>query len=270
VRTLPVSSPEAQLLGARPLRPEESVNVSAGFVVTLPWLPVVTADFYAINVDKRILLSGTFSDTTIARFFAERGLRGIAGGQYFTNAIDTKTRGVDIVATHGFLVGPSGTVRLTAAYNRSDTRITHVIAVPAELKAYQSSLFNRSDSGRIETAQPRSNLALTADWSADRFSFNLHNQRFGRIGFTSLTDPVLDQTLHAKWITDFGASYRLTQKLRVAATVGNLFDVYPDDWKDFSQGTTGVMSFGGTIRYPAGQSPFGVNGRMIYIHLSYR
>ena len=270
VRTLPVSSPEAQLLGARPLRPEESVNVSAGFVVTLPHLPVVTADFYAIDVDKRIILSGTFSDTTIARFFAERGLRGIAGGQYFTNGIDTRTRGVDVVATHGFLVGQSGTMRLTAAYNRTETRITHVIAVPAELKSYQPRLFNRSDSGRIETAQPRSNVALTADWSQDRFSFDLHNQRFGRIVFTSLGDPVLDQTLHAKWITDFSASYRLTRKVRLAATVENLFDVYPDDWKDFNQGTAGVMSFGGTIRYPAGHSPFGVNGRMVYVHLSYR
>jgi iron complex outermembrane receptor protein len=265
-----VASPEAQLLGAQPLRPEQSVNLSAGLVVTLPHLPVVTADFYAIEVDKRIVLSGLFSDSTIARFFAEHGLRGIAGGQYFTNAIDTKTRGVDVVATHGFLVGRSGTVRLTGAYNRTETRITHVMAVPPQLKAYQSSLFNRSDSGRIETAQPRSNVVLTADWSADRFSFDLNNQRFGRIVFVSLTDPVLDQTLHAKWITDVSASYRVTRKLRLGATVGNLFDVYPDDWKDFSQGTTGVMSFGGTIRYPAGQSPFGVNGRMVYVHLSYR
>jgi outer membrane receptor protein involved in Fe transport len=99
---------------------------------------------------------------------------------------------------------------------------------------------------------------------------NVNNQRFGRVGFVSATDSALDQTLHAKWITDLSASYRLTGRLHLAATVGNLFDVYPDEWKDFNQGTTGVMSFGGTIRYPAGQSPFGVNGRMVYVHLSYR
>jgi iron complex outermembrane receptor protein len=270
IRTLPVASPEARLLGAQPLRAEESVDLSTGVVATVPHLPVVTVDFYAIDVTRRIILSNIFSDATIARFFADHGLRGIAGGVYFTNAVDTKTRGVDVVATHGVLVGQSATVRLTAAYNRTETYITHVIAVPPELAAYQSSLFNRSDSGRTTTGQPRSNVALNADWSANRFSVNVNNQRFGRVGFVSATDSALDQTLHAKWITDLSASYRLTGRLHLAATVGNLFDVYPDEWKDFNQGTTGVMSFGGTIRYPAGQSPFGVNGRMVYVHLSYR
>jgi Outer membrane receptor for ferrienterochelin and colicins len=268
IRTLPVASPEAQLLGARPLRPEESLNVSAGLVVTLPRIPTITVDFYAIGIDNKIVQSGIFSDLTIARMFADRGLRGVAGGSYFANAVDTKTLGIDIVATHGFLLPRSGTLSFTGAYNRTETKITHVASVPPELSAYQSSFFNRFDSAKIEVAQPRSNLAITSDWSAKRFSLNVHNQRFGRVSFVSQTSSALDQILAAKWITDFSASYRLARKARVAVTVANAFDVYPDEWKDFSRGKDGVLSFGGTVRYPAGQTPFGVNGRMVYLNVS--
>jgi iron complex outermembrane recepter protein len=269
VRTLPVSSPEAKLLGARPLVPEKSVNVSGGFVFTLPRLPVVTADVYVTDVARRIVMSGIFSDTTIARFFSEHGLRGVAGGNYFANAIDTRTRGLDIVATHGVMLGRSS-LRFTGAYNRNETRVTHVIDVPPELSAYQSTLFDRGDSGTVQVAQPRSVVSLTTGFTGRRFSADVHNQRFGRITFISATSSDLDQTFGAKWITDLSASARLTRRFRLGATVSNLFDVYPDEWKDFDRGTAGVLSFGGTIRYAAGHSPYGINGRTIYVHLSYR
>ena len=270
VRTLPVASPEAQLLGARPLRPEESVNVSAGIVVTIPRLPVVTVDYYAINLNDRIVLSGDFLDSTVAKLFLDHGLTGIAGGQYFTNAIDTRTRGIDIVATHGFLTGKSGTLQLTGAYNRTETKIVHVASMPADLRAYQSSLFGRTDSAAIEVDRPRSDLTLSTAWSAKRFTFEVHNQRFGRVSFVHVANSALDQTLTPKWITDASSSYRLTQKLRLLVAISNAFDVYPDDWKDFNKGVNGRLSFGGTIRYPAGFSPFGVSGRRVSIKLSYR
>jgi iron complex outermembrane receptor protein len=269
IRTLPVGSPEAKLLGAQPLMPERSINLSAGLVLTFRKLPTLTADYYAIDVDDRIIQTGNFFDSTIARMFAERGFRGVGGGNYFANAIDTKTRGLDVVAAHGFSAGNSETIRLTATYNRSETSITRVSAMPAELSAYQTDFFGRDDSARVEVAQPRSGGSIGLGWSGSRATLDLNNRRFGRTVFLS-TNRSLDQVFGAKWITDISGSYRFTRRLRVTATAVNLFDAYPDEWRDFSNGVAGVISFGGTIRYPAGHAPFGINGRRLQLRLTYR
>ena len=63
VRTFPVSTPEAQLMGATPLRPESAVNRSAGLVLDVPRFPVVTADLYRIDIDDRIGLGGVPAGT---------------------------------------------------------------------------------------------------------------------------------------------------------------------------------------------------------------
>jgi iron complex outermembrane receptor protein len=142
--------------------------------------------------------------------------------------------------------------------------------MPPELSAYQSSFFGRDDSARVEVAQPQSGGSVAAAWTGGGFSLDLHNRRFGRTTYISETNPSLDQTFHGKWITDLSASVRVRGKFRISATVSNMFDVYPDEWTDFSRGSAGIISFAGTVRYPAGHSPFGVNGRTIYFHLSYR
>jgi iron complex outermembrane receptor protein len=270
IRTLPVSSVEAQILGAKPLVPETSTNTSVGLVIDIPRFPVVTADYYAIDIHDKIVPSGEFTDPSVAKLFEQRGLRGIAGGRYFTNAVDTRTHGVDVIATHGILFGPSGLLRITGGYNHTSTRVTRISATPPELAAFQSVLFSRVERGKIELGQPRETITLTANYSVRRFGFNLHNQKFGRAYLLDIRDPTKDQVVRAKWITDVGVSFQLAPRLRVSASANNVFDVYPDEWLDFSQGVSAQgMSMFGIFRYPGGISPFGMNGRTVYLHLSF-
>ena len=85
--TLPVASPAAQVLGAAPLKPENSFHTGAGVVVTpLPALDI-TADFYRIAIDDRIVLSGNFNSPAIAILLAPFGAN---SARFFTNAIDTR------------------------------------------------------------------------------------------------------------------------------------------------------------------------------------
>jgi hypothetical protein len=58
--------------------------------------------------------------------------------------------------------------------------------------------------------------------------------------------------------------------MQASVTAVNLFDVYPDEWKDFKDGlkATGA-SMQGIFRYPGGLSPFGMNGRTLYLRLAY-
>jgi iron complex outermembrane receptor protein len=271
VRTFPVNTPEAQLMGATPLRPEEAVNRSAGLVLDGPRLPLITVDLYQISIAHRIGLGSTVTDTSIIRLFDENGMHGIGGGNYFANAIDTRTRGLDLVASHAFLLRRTGVLRLLAGYNRTRTVVTRVSPPPAPLAEFGSVLFNRTSRGIVENGQPRETVSVTLTYSTDRLGLNLHNQRSGPTAQLDQTRPEADQVVRPRWITDVRVSHQFHRRLQVAVSAANLFDVYPDDWWDFSQGleATGA-SMQGIFRYPGALSPFGMNGRTVHLQLAYR
>ena len=61
IRTLPVSSPIAQVLHAQPLRPEKSMNYSAGVALEPLRNLSFTVDYYRIDLKDRIVLSNNFT-----------------------------------------------------------------------------------------------------------------------------------------------------------------------------------------------------------------
>jgi iron complex outermembrane recepter protein len=269
IRTFPVNTQEAQILGAQALRAEESVNLSGGISIdVIPGL-VLTADYYAVNIDDRIVLSGNFTQPAVRQLFEQRGLRGVGGGRFFTNAIDTETRGFDIVVNYGVLLGEAGMLRAIAGYNQSKTEVTRIARTPPELQQFQSTLFDRIEQGRIEAGQPKNNINLTLNYTLGRLGVNLHNQRFGEVTQFN-ADPALDQTFSARWVTDLDLSYQVMQRLRLAVGANNVTDVYPDPFKDFDKGVTGALTTNGIYRYAGGTSPFGMNGRTVYAKVSYR
>lgn len=270
VRTFPVSTPEAQLMGATPLRPERAINRSAGVVLDPPRLPLVTLDVYQIGIDDRINLGGTVTDTSIIRLFDENGMHGIGGGNYFTNAMDTRTRGLDLVASHVLLLHPTGVLRVIAGYNRTRTVVTRVAPPPPALAGFGAELFNRTTRGIIENGQPRETISVTMGYDLGRLGLNLHNQRSGPTALLDRTNPEADQVVRARWITDARVSYRF-HRLQLAVSAANLFDAYPDEWWDFDQGPQAHgPSIQGIFRHPGALSPFGMNGRTVYLQVAYR
>jgi iron complex outermembrane receptor protein len=270
VRTFPVNTQEAEILGAQELRAEESLNLSAGVSVDVRGV-VITADYYAIDIDDRIVLSGNFTQPAVRQLFESRGLTGVGGGRFFTNAIDTETRGFDVVAHFGLILDDAGLLRFTGGYNHNKTKVTRVASTPPELSAFQSTLFDRIERGRIEVGQPRNTINLTVNYTLKGLGVNLHNQHFGEVSQLAADETgALDQTFEARWVTDLDVSYQVLPGLRIAAGASNLFDVYPEEWKDFAQGVNGALTTNGIYRFAGGTSPWGMNGRTVYIRLSYR
>ena len=271
-RNFPVNSREAKVIGAVKLRPETSVNRSAGVVVSRPSLPVITADYYEIKIDHRIGSVGApDTATAITRLFEENGLPGVAGGSYFANRVDTRTRGVDVIATHAFLFRDASVLRVLGGYNYNRTLVTHVAAPPPQLMAFKDILFNRTSRGIIENGQPRQTISLGVNYTAGPLGLNLHNQRSGPTAQRDQTTPARDQHVIAKWVTDVRVSYQFRPRLEGAISAANLFDVYPNEWWDFRDGVTSrAFSNGGMFRYPGALSPVGQNGRTLYVQLSYR
>ena len=279
VRTFPVGSREAQVLGAQPLRPEKSGNLSAGVALEPARNFSLTVDWYAIDIEDRIVFSENFTGTDIQQLFASSGLTGVTGGRFFTNAIDTRTRGLDVVANYAADFRARGLLRLTAGYNRNRTNVVSVIPTPAQLGNRGEALFGRVERSRIEIGQPRDNVLASATYDWRRLTLVTRTQRFGSV--TSLNplgangQPVAaDQTFAAKWITDVSAGVRLPARVTLTVGADNVADVYPDRNSDFGDPRVGAVGAAG----PAGRagnanfgifpyngiSPFGFNGRFVY------
>jgi iron complex outermembrane receptor protein len=232
----------------------------------------VTIDAYQIDVNDRIVLSENFTGAAVAALLQPLGA---TGGRYFTNAIDTRTRGLDVVANYGLDLSGAGFVRLTSGFARNYTRVTHVDSTPPALSSQQEALFGRVERARIEEGQPRTNLLLAANYDFRRFAAVLRTQRYGEVtSRTALTAAGVpsapDQTFGAKFITDVSLSYRPVDRFTVTLGSDNVLDIYPDensDRRNVSPTASGNANFG---IFPYNQfSPFGFNGRFIYARVSY-
>jgi iron complex outermembrane receptor protein len=253
IKTLPVSSPSAIALGATPLQPETSTNYSAGLTLSPSSDITVTLDAYRIELDKRIAITSTLTGTAVSNILVAHGLSGDLSAQYYTNAIDTRTDGVDLVGTWRHSFGGWGDVKLSGGYNYNKTKITGIIPNPPALSALGSGfvLFDRLSQGYLTTAFPKDKIALEGNWSLGPWGVNLRGTRFGN--YTILqNNPTQDRSFGAKWVTDLEVSYRLPHGVLLAAGANNLFNAYPDHNGIFNATT-------GTGQYP-GTSPMGFTG----------
>ena len=252
--TLPVASAAAQVLGAVPLKPEQSRNVTGGVVIT-PMTPLeIAVDYYQIVIDDRIVLSGNFTAPPIAALLAPFGAN---SARFFTNAIDTRTRGVDLTSSYRIKVS-TGDVHLRGGYNHSETDIVGAVTTPPQLAAYSSVLFDRLERRRIECGQPQDSVRFGGNWTIGPVGLDINESRYG--SFCSFTlNASDDQEYAAKWLTDVEGSYR-ANPYRLAIGASNLFGVFPDR-------NSTVNSFNGIQTFPS-HSPFGMNGRTVYARIS--
>jgi len=255
---LPVNSAAALALGAQPLKPEKSLNFTGG--ITFERGPVrLTVDAYQIRVDDRIVKTeflGTASNggAAIKTILVANGIANVDSAQYFTNAIDTRTRGIDAVAEYTLRTAGLGSFRLNAAYSYNRTRILDIIDNPAQLSSLNVVLFGRQAQRDLLVATPRTKIVFSTDWSSGSLHALARVTRYG--GYTeSSTVAASDKSFGAKWITDLDFGYDLSKNLTISAGANNLFDVYPD--------RNGLIAYDGSGRY-GNFAPFGLSGGFYY------
>ncbi len=262
VRTFPVSDPFARALGAKDLKPEKSTNVSAGFAAEPTKNLSFTVDYYLITIKDRIVFSENFTGAQVNALLASKGLTGVTGGRFFTNAIDTRTRGIDIVMNYGLDLGNAGAVRVTGGYNGTSNEVTRVTPTPPELSTQSEALFGRVEEGRLEVGQPKNNIVTSLDWSRKSWSALLRGQRFGEvISRGTATNGSLDNTYEPTWITDISLSWQTPWKAKWTVGADNVLDKYPTQ-NIAGTDNSGIFPYGGI-------TPFGYNGRFIYTRLTY-
>jgi iron complex outermembrane recepter protein len=262
IRTFPVDDPAAIAMGAEPLEAETSVNYSVGLVSRPLDALSVTIDVYRIEIDDRIILSENLTGAAVADFLTAQGFPGVTGGRYFTNAVDTKTEGVDLVALYSLDFARSN-LDLTFAYNWNRTEVTKIRPNPPELEAIGLELvrFARVEEGRITDGTPRDKIILGADYTVSDWDVQLTATRFGEWKVLS-NNPALDQTFGSEILVDLAVSYTWQDRLRLTVGADNLFDTYPD-----KSNPSGFFT-GNVAPYPA-VAPFGYNGRFVYGRIRY-
>lgn len=222
------NSEPAQLLGASPLKNETSINLSGGFV----WSPgsrfSVTVDGYYVRIADRIILTDFLQGPEVETILTGAGFPSITGAIYFTNALTTRTTGLDIVGDYHFPVGEAGTVRLNLAFNVGGNKILNEQPVPAELNGIVSSLFGTLSRVALEKERPLWRNTLTANYTSGLLHGLIRSSWYGK--FTSAQLGACDacgQTYGAKMLVDAEIGRRFAD-IDLSIGARNLLDTYPD------------------------------------------
>ena len=261
VKFLPVNSPAARALGSEPLTPEKSFSFSGGITAQpIPGL-TLTLDGYQIDIDKRIALTELLRGAPVFAILQANGItEQIDSAQYFTNAIDTRTRGFDFVASYRYDLGDFGSMSHTFSYNYNKTKITGVIDNPPELAVLPGVvLFGRSNQGGL-LRSPKDKANFTTNWRRDALAVTLQLNRFGEYTQTAQA-AADDRVVKPKIIANLDVTYDLTDNIRVSVGANNLFNTYPDEINPPGATT-------GTGQYPGGTG-YGMTGGSYYGRLSF-
>ncbi|MHA6194332.1 TonB-dependent receptor plug domain-containing protein [Pseudomonas wadenswilerensis] len=251
-RLTPSDSSLAAALGGDKLKPEKSRNLGLG----LTWQPAprtsITADAYLIDIDDRITLTSNIYDQGNGVITSILQSQGVAPGtwvNYYTNAYDTRTKGLDIVADHSTDFGAWGDVRWSLAFNWNKTSIEDVRDTPASLASSGITLVGRDREGDLTVASPETKWILGANWKVDDLAINLQTTRYGSVK-TLAVNPSGDRSFGAKWITDLDIAYTFFDQLTVSVGATNLFDVRPDKHAVYSP--LGLAPYGNPPFHPGG------------------
>lgn len=255
----------ARLLGIPELKEEKSFNLSAGLTGRFGDF-TLTVDGYFVHIDDRIIYTGQFSGSN-ATSASEQDREiynllnsvGASTARFFANAIDTETKGVDVVLTYRHRVG-KGHLRGDLSGTFVKTKVTDVHASTV-LAGKESSYLDDASRIYIESAVPRVKVNLSFNYELGRWDFFLRNVFFGAVD--AATNTVSSQeTYPGRIVTDLTAGYRFSKALHVSLGANNLFDVYPGR----THGTN--VSSSGYFLYSRSGQQFGFNGRYVFAKLS--
>jgi iron complex outermembrane receptor protein len=265
---LPVGNPVAQLLGAQALRPEKSHNYTVGAVFNPIDALTLTFDIYQIQIYNRIVLSSTLSglnDPVVVDYLASHGITDVAysSAQYFTNAVNTRTQGGDLVGSYRSDFGNDGVLNSTVSYNYNRTQVSGVEPNPPQLDALGLQLERvsyRDVKGLLANSTPRSKLIFNENYTLGHWVFNGNLTRYGSFTAYSNETYLLNQTFSPQWVLDLAGSYNL-DNWTFTLGVDNATNSYPDK-------VIAANNNNGTIPYSE-FSPDGFNGRYYYSKVIY-
>ncbi|WP_134709251.1 TonB-dependent receptor plug domain-containing protein [Stenotrophomonas maltophilia] len=207
--------PLAQLLGARPLKPEESRTASMGLTWRTDQGLSGSVDVYQIKLSDRFSQSASFAIPA-----GTPNPLGYTSVNYFTNDFDTTTTGVDVVGNYLRDLG-AGRMTLTLAYNYNRTRVDN---------GSTSVATNETQRVLFEDRLPEHKGSLTGSWDIGTWSLMARMRYYGAWTDSS-GNAVGDiyQRFGAMSFLDLAVGYRINEHHSLRVGADNVFDRYPDE-----------------------------------------
>ena len=245
VGTFSNDSPVAKALGIPTLKQEESKSASVGFTAKIPAANLtLTADAYIVKINDRVVLTDQFTSNAVTKPYFDAA--GATAATFFANAIDTESKGIDVVISHKTSLGEALSLKTDLSGTISNTqRVGSIHASPILEAAGQINRYY-SESSRIylQEAVPRVKANLTNSLSYKKFDFFLRNVYFGKVTDPNIADANFDGTINAivvnnqtvenehpiwaaKIITDLSVGFKITNTTKVVVGANNIFDIYP-------------------------------------------
>ncbi len=234
--TVRPTNPLAVALGGKELGPEKAKNMSFG--VTSNPMPNLnlTFDYYTIDIEDKILKS---------RSLAVEGNPYFKKLAFYTNALDTKTSGYDLVAVYRM-----GKTNFGLALNHNETEV---------VRQKQVNGVNPVSDGNVQNLEenlPKDRMTLTVDHQVrDGLSAMLRMNYYGE----SIDERSQKDKIDPITFFDIELNYRVSDQLNVVFGGNNVTNAYPNEIATrASQG----------MPYPR-RSPLGYHGGMTYMRLMY-
>ena len=305
VGTFRNDSKPATTLGIPKLKQEDSYSYSAGLTYKVPQTSLTfTVDGYFVQIKNRIVLTGQFARPggvqTGNNLLLQQAfdVAGANSATFFTNAINTESKGIDFIISNRFKfdgfnlkTDVAGTVSNTKKVG--DIKASDILKNTNNVNTY----FDEASRIYLESAVPRTKLALINTLTIKKYEFFLRHTFFGTVTdpntadvngngfveganingqFLATEHPVIG----GRTITDFSIGYKISNKITITAGANNIFDIYPDvnlkTQTAARPNTAGVYGAPGTIdlsnnnqfQYSRNVSQFGFNGRFIFTRLN--
>jgi iron complex outermembrane receptor protein len=267
VGTFANDSRAAKLLGIPQLKEETSQSVSLGITAKIPEANItVTVDGYFVKIDDRVVYTGQFSGpgtgTELDNLLRQANA---TAASFFANAIDTESKGLDIVVTHKTDIGANWRLKSDLAGTLSKTKKVGDINASDVLRnaGLIDTYFPEDSRVYLEEAVPRTKINLSNSLTSDKFIIFLRNVYFGEV--TEATTTVANQQVFGtKLVTDLSVGYKATDALTLTIGANNLFDIYPDRAKDeFGNRSDGRFDWSRRAQQ------FGIGGRFLFARINF-
>ena len=255
--------------------PKLDAEKSTNFTIGAGFKPLknlsVTVDYYDIRITDRIVLGNliNFGKGKVA---------------FFTNAIDTKTSGLDFVANYKNINLGDGKLafNLSGNFTYTNEKVGEVknlesvkklgtFAYPTtagqDPKLAGQSVLDRTQEALLFTSRPKYKYILGADYEIGKFGFSLNNTVFGPTQFRN-ADLISDLRIvfEQKVVTDLGINFNATKQLTIALNANNLFNVLPK-WNFVANNAAGEALLADANATKAQENAITFNGR--YSQMTY-
>ncbi|HRC55328.1 MAG TPA: TonB-dependent receptor [Kofleriaceae bacterium] len=279
----PNRSPVTEAFGVPRLKEETSVNFSGGFTARLLGSLSLSADLYRVAIKDRVVLSGVFdtADAILGDAITEivDEFPGVAATQFYVNAVDTTTTGVDLVLDYTHRLS-SGVLKTTAAANFTDTTVDQV-SVPRSMEERFAAIAGGSARVReiflgrygrnlLEDLLPRVKGTLGLRYDLGGWSAGARANYFGPTEFhsdASVDGEYLDESFGSEVTFDLDLGRRVGG-LWWSVGANNAFNNFPDEVKRPENRNSEAFLY--TPAAFSGGAPYGTNGAFYYVRIEYK